>query len=81
MLSWPGKSPDLNPIENLWGIMEQEVTQQSRVERPSADQLWARIEESWNGLRTRSSLFESLSDSMVRRLEDLVVAAGGLTKY
>ena len=81
VLSWPGKSPDLNPIGNLWGIMEQEVTQQSRVERPSADQLWARIEESWNGLRTRSSLFESLSDSMVRRLEDLVVAAGGLTKY
>ena len=25
MLCWPPKSPDLNPIENIWGIMDEHI--------------------------------------------------------
>ena len=28
MLEWPGNSPDLNPIENLWSTMERKVAEQ-----------------------------------------------------
>ena len=28
MLEWPGNSPDLNPIENLWSTIERKVAEQ-----------------------------------------------------
>lgn len=31
VLDWPAKSPDLNPIENLWGFMDREVERRCPV--------------------------------------------------
>ena len=30
MLEWPGNSPDLYPIENLWSTMKRKVAEQQR---------------------------------------------------
>ena len=27
MLDWPGNTPDLNPIENLWALMKAKVSE------------------------------------------------------
>ena len=32
VIEWPSRSPDLNPIENLWGIMVNEWTDRNDLE-------------------------------------------------
>ncbi len=44
VLDWPANSPDLNPIENLWGIVKRKM----RDIRPNnADELKDAIKATW----------------------------------
>ena len=44
---WPAKSPDMDPIENLWSQMETAI-QRRRPNRPTnRDELWQVVQEKW----------------------------------
>ena len=43
---WPSKSPDMNPIENLWAQMETALNRRANRQR-NEHQLWNAVREEW----------------------------------
>ena len=77
VLDWPGNSPDLNPIENLWSRLKRAVAQR----RPSKkQQLIEAILASWFHIITASDL-QNLVESMPRRCQAVIDAKGYPTRY
>ena len=77
ILDWPGNSPNLNPIENLWTILKNKVSERQST---NAKMLEPAIKEVW--VRDISAAYcRNLVESMPRRLEAVIKAKGGPTKY
>ena len=72
-LDWPPQSPDINPIENVWAIIKQELYSQKTFPSGKND-LIDRVFEIWQnfGIEFR----QNLSDSVKSRLYAVVKAGG-----
>ncbi len=76
VLDWSVNSPDLNPIENLWGIVKRKM----RDTRPNnADDLKAAIKATWASITPEQC--HRLIASMPRRIDAVIKAKRGPTKY
>ncbi|GFV64022.1 putative transposase like protein [Trichonephila clavipes] len=78
LLDWPGNSPDMNPIENIWELMKREVAKDVIANKT---QLLERIIHVCNHHPQMQETVQSSIDSMPRRIEALIAAKGGSTKY
>lgn len=78
LLSWPGNSPDMNPIENLWELVKKRV---NRISITTRQQLIEQLIAVWHRDPDIAQLAQKCIDSMPRRIEALKKAKGGITKY
>jgi hypothetical protein len=78
VMQWPSQSPDLNPIEHLWNHVKRKL---GEYEEPasSVQELWDHFQEEWD--RIEPSVCQNLIESMPRRIEAVLRAKGGYTKY
>lgn len=76
ILPWPAQSPDLNPIENLWSILD--VKARNRKVYTEA-QLFQVLKQAWDDLP--NDILTCLVEFMPDRCKAVIAAKGGATKY
>lgn len=76
LLEWPAQSPDLSPIEHLWRMLKLKLL---KYKCKNKTELKDKIVEEWELLS--SDICHRLVASMPRRLNAVIKANGGVTKY
>ena len=77
-MDWPAQSPDLNPIEHLWVHLKRKLA--AYPEPPKGIiELWERAQVEWDEIGRE--VCQNLIESMPRRVEAVIEAKGGYTKY
>jgi transposase len=75
-IDWPAQSPDLNPIENLWSILDQRCQDRSPNTK---NELFACLAKEWK--RLPISLLTNLVDSMPNRVAKVIERKGFSIDY
>ncbi len=77
LLKWPPQSPDLNPKEHIWDVVEREIHIMD-VQPTNLQQLRDAIMTIWT--KISQECFQHLVESMPRRIKSVLKAKGGPTR-
>ena len=79
MPEWPPKSPDLNPMENLWGILARDVYDNGKRQFDNLEELKFAIKTSWDSIS--NTILETLVNSVKDRCMDVLAKNGKHIDY
>ena len=74
----PANSPDLNPIENIWGILVRRIYAENK-QYQSKEELKQAIQQAWEDLDQET--IDNLILSMPNRIFQVINRNGGPTDY
>jgi hypothetical protein len=75
-MEWPAQSPDMNPIENLWGFIKEKVQE---LMPKNKDELKSAIRKAWYGIP--KEITQKLALSFKKRAVALHKAKGHHINY
>lgn len=78
VLSWPAQSPDLNPIENMWNMLDRKIRDRKKLPT-SRDSLWTAIQEEWEKITKEEC--RRVIGTMPERIKAVLKAKGGYTTW
>lgn len=76
VMEWPPQSPDLNPIENLWELVNRRIDWTSIR---NGDELFNKLQEAWKSISMKT--IDNLIASMPKRCAEVIKCNGFATKY
>lgn len=71
LMDWPARSPDLNPIENLWSVLDQQL---ARNPPRGMEDLKAKLVDFWQAISPET--IKNLVESMPKRVNACLKAKG-----
>ena len=78
LADWPGNSPDLNPIENIWSVMKKKAYKDIISNQ---DELWTCLSQIWSqDIGIKDAIINCI-DSMPNRILQIIKMKAGHIKY
>lgn len=78
VLPWPGNSPDMNRIQNMWELTKRGIAKEVITTKQQLIEILIRV---WHHNSQLQANAETCIESMPRRIEALIAAKGSITKY
>lgn len=73
-MTWPPSSPDLNPIENFWALLKQDIYSEGK-QYTSLNSVWEAVVAA--AQKVDSDQIKKLTDSVNGRLVTVIEKKGG----